>query len=114
MASRDERWESLCTRCGQCCHLRRLTPAGLYVDPAAPCRFLDPHTHECTVYADRFRLCPDCKKLTLLHALFSPYLPESCGYVQKYRLSLQLRRVWEGILRRLLRTEGIDSRSLRR
>jgi uncharacterized cysteine cluster protein YcgN (CxxCxxCC family) len=108
------RWESLCTRCGQCCHVRRLTPSGLYVDTTAPCRFLDRSTRLCTVYPDRFRLCADCKKLTLAHALFSPYLPDTCGYVQKYRVSRILDRVLSRVVKGLLGTEGIEARALRR
>ena len=84
------------------------------MDTSAPCRFLDRNTRLCTVYARRFSVCQDCKKLTLLHAMFSPYLPESCGYVQKYRLSLVLRRAVESLLRRLVRTEGIAAKILRK
>ena len=114
MARRQERWEALCRRCGLCCHLRRLTPSGLHVDTASPCRFLDPSTHLCTVYPQRFGVCPDCKKLTLLHALFSPYLPETCGYVETYRPWGVLRRALTGLVKRLSGTEGIASKVLRR
>jgi uncharacterized cysteine cluster protein YcgN (CxxCxxCC family) len=51
----------------------------------SPCRFLDTGTRRCTVYHRRFRTCRDCAKVTILHALFSPYLPAECGYVQRYR-----------------------------
>jgi len=114
LVRRQERWEALCRRCGLCCHLRRLSSAGLHVDTASPCRFLDSSTHLCTVYSNRFGVCADCKKLTLLHALFSPYLPETCGYVEAYRLSRVLRRALTRVLRRLSGTEGIASRVLRR
>jgi len=40
----------------------------------------------CTVYASRFAVCEQCKKMTILHAMFVKWLPPHCGYVQQYRL----------------------------
>jgi len=94
--------------------VRRLTPSGLHVDTSAPCRFLDRDTHLCSVYEERFRVCRDCKKLTILHALFSPYLPEDCGYVQAYRPTRALARALSRVVMRIFGTEGIESKALRR
>ncbi len=30
--------------------------------------------------------CPECRRMTLRHALFTQWLPESCGYVRRYRI----------------------------
>ena len=81
-----KRWEALCRRCGQCCYEKERTPQGLIVLPDRPCEFLDTGTRLCRVYADRFRLCPRCRRMTLLKALFLSYLPADCGYVQVFRI----------------------------
>lgn len=85
LAGRRRRWEALCRRCGACCY-RKVWRAGAWVvDPVAPCGFLDPATRRCTVYDRRFQACPDCRRMTLYHALFTPWLPGDCGYVRAYR-----------------------------
>ena len=111
-AARKQYWESICSRCGLCCYVRRLTPAGLYVDTHAPCRFLDERTRLCTVYERRFRVCSDCKKVTILHALFSPYLPESCAYVRRYRAKMTLKKALAALSSWLLRGGGAEVRTL--
>ncbi len=80
-----KRWEAICRRCGRCCYEKSRTPAGIIVCWDQPCEFLDTATALCRVYPDRFRRCPQCRKLTPFHALFSPYLPEDCGYVRAFR-----------------------------
>jgi uncharacterized protein len=55
------------------------------VNQGSPCGFLDAATRRCKVYEHRFRACPDCKRMTLYHALFTPWLPENCGYVRAFR-----------------------------
>jgi uncharacterized cysteine cluster protein YcgN (CxxCxxCC family) len=80
-----ENWESICRRCGICCYKKTRALAGLKIDFKNPCRFLDVKTKQCTVYDRRFDVCPTCKKVNIFKALFSPYLPESCAYVQKFR-----------------------------
>ncbi|MBN1834216.1 MAG: YkgJ family cysteine cluster protein [Spirochaetales bacterium] len=84
------------------------------MDTSAPCRFLDPDTHLCTVYQERFTMCRDCKKLTVFHALFSPYLPADCGYVQAFRLRYVLPRALSRVFKRLVGTGGSGSTALRR
>ena len=82
---RRKRWESLCNRCGLCCYERVRKNGRLVIRFGSPCQFLDTETHLCTVYECRFQVCPECRKVTIFHALFSRYLPDSCGYVQAYR-----------------------------
>ena len=85
LGKRAARWENVCKRCGTCCYERDYVNGRLVVR-AVPCKFLDTQTKSCTVYEHRFRICPDCRKMTIFHALFSKYLPASCGYVEEYRL----------------------------
>jgi uncharacterized protein len=85
---RDERrarWEGLCTHCGACCYEKDLRGRRVYTDFRRPCIHLNTVTHECTVYERRFDVCPLCKRMTIFHALFVSWLPESCGYVRHFR-----------------------------
>ncbi|TFG64626.1 MAG: hypothetical protein E4H36_02480 [Spirochaetales bacterium] len=87
------RWESLCRQCGVCCYEKRYTGIfSLYTDLSSPCRHLDTKTRHCKVYESRFRVCGDCRKMTIIHALFASYLPADCGYVQRYRGLFKKRR----------------------
>ncbi|MEW5814071.1 MAG: hypothetical protein AB1798_01580 [Spirochaetota bacterium] len=85
-AESKKKWESHCKKCGICCYEKHYTPSGrLYIDFNAPCMYLNLKNNTCAVYDKRFSVCVDCKKLTIFHAMFSGYLPDSCGYVEKYR-----------------------------
>jgi uncharacterized cysteine cluster protein YcgN (CxxCxxCC family) len=84
--AREKAWEAICRRCGLCCFERRRTLHGLVVEFHSPCRYLDTATRMCTVYENRFAVCRECKKVTLIRALFYPYLPDSCAYVQRFRI----------------------------
>ena len=79
-------WERICKRCGVCCYEKRRTSTGLITDLNAPCAYLDEQTRLCTVYPRRFSVCRECRKMTIFHALFSSYLPDSCGYVETFRI----------------------------
>jgi hypothetical protein len=85
LADRRRRWEALCRQCGACCYRKEWRGAALVVNWDAPCRFLDPASRRCSVYARRFRECPDCRRMTLGHALFTSWLPDGCGYVRAFR-----------------------------
>ena len=63
------RWEDICRRCSLCCYERTSFPGEVVIDKSSPCRFLDVSTGLCSVYADRFRLCPECSKVTLWDAV---------------------------------------------
>lgn len=75
-------WESICTRCGLCCHSKvKIGKRLWYLDLGSKCAFLSEDS-TCSVYPQRFRLCPECRKLTLLRALTAEWLPPQCAYVQ--------------------------------
>ena len=82
---RRQWWESLCRRCGLCCYEKEIRGGRVYVRTDSPCRFLDPLARTCLVYEKRFRACSECRKMRLVHARFSRWLPESCGYVRHFR-----------------------------
>lgn len=84
-ADLQRKWDDLCTQCGQCCYKRDRVQGELVIDRNSPCQFLDTDTQLCTVYESRLSTCANCKRLTIFHALFSPYLPDDCGYVEKFR-----------------------------
>lgn len=82
---RKARWESHCTRCGQCCYEKERRGRSVVTNYRRPCEHLDVSTGLCTVYEERFAACAQCRRMTLLHALFVKWLPSSCGYVRHYR-----------------------------
>ncbi len=57
----------------------------MIIDLNSPCPHLDTVTGLCKVYENRFRVCMDCKKVTIFHALFSTLMPAECAYVKRYR-----------------------------
>ena len=85
VARRRARWEGTCRRCGQCCYEKERQGRTVVTDFRHPCRFLDVSTRRCTVYDRRFSVCPQCKRMTIFHAVFVPWLPVQCGYVQRFR-----------------------------
>ena len=80
-----EWWDDICTQCGACCYRRDRVAGELVVKKDQPCRFLDTDHNLCTTYDTRFKECAECRQVTLVHALFSRYLPDDCGYVEKFR-----------------------------
>jgi uncharacterized cysteine cluster protein YcgN (CxxCxxCC family) len=85
LAARRQWWESLCRQCGACCYRKEWRGAALVVNWDAPCQFLDTANRRCTVYEQRFRVCSDCRRMTLAHAMFTTWLPDTCGYVRAFR-----------------------------
>jgi uncharacterized cysteine cluster protein YcgN (CxxCxxCC family) len=85
-AKRIARWEALCRRCGLCCYEKEYRGRTVVTHNRRPCRYLDVASHQCTVYAKRFETCAQCRRMTILHAMFVRWLPQECGYVQRYRL----------------------------
>jgi uncharacterized protein len=79
------RWESHCRRCGLCCYEKERRGRSVVTDYHRPCVHLDVSSRLCTVYENRFAICPQCRPMTLLHAMFVKWLPSSCGYVRRYR-----------------------------
>jgi uncharacterized cysteine cluster protein YcgN (CxxCxxCC family) len=83
--AKRQAWEAVCRRCGLCCYDRDPDARGvLIVHLTSPCRHLDLVSRLCTIYENRLKKCRECRKVTLLHALFSRYLPDSCGYALRY------------------------------
>ena len=79
-------WEGLCHGCGLCCHEKEYDDNNLlYINLEKPCKYLNRCDMSCSVYNNRFKINPECKKVNLFQALFNPYLPSSCGYVEKVR-----------------------------
>ena len=85
LARRRSRWESLCRRCGMCCYEKERQGRIVITNFRQPCRYLDVSSRRCTVYDRRFTLCPECRRMTVLRAIFVSWLPRQCGYVQRYR-----------------------------
>lgn len=85
LARRRARWESLCRRCGLCCYEKERQGRTVITNFRRPCRYLDVSSRRCTVYDHRFDVCPECRRMTILHALLVKWLPPQCGYVQRFR-----------------------------
>ena len=87
-----QRWDDICTQCGACCYQRDRVGGELVIHKELPCRFLDTDSQLCTVYDTRLQTCVECKRVTIFHALFSRYLPDDCGYVERFRKWRRLSR----------------------
>ncbi|MCF7942705.1 MAG: hypothetical protein K9M84_13920 [Spirochaetia bacterium] len=81
-ALKHEQWEGHCNRCGLCCHEKTISGSQVWYDMDSWCRFYDPETRTCTVYAQRFSKEVRCRSVNLFRAMFASYLPPTCGYVQ--------------------------------
>ncbi|MCX7934706.1 MAG: hypothetical protein N3A66_05545 [Planctomycetota bacterium] len=75
-----ENWfdETRCQRCGRCCH-EKFALEGVIILSDIPCRYLDPQTHLCRIYADRLRINPRCQ--TAEASFRAGGLPANCPYV---------------------------------
>jgi uncharacterized protein len=85
-SERRARWEALCRRCGTCCYEKDIKGFSVVTNYQRPCVHLDTASRLCTEYENRLAVCPQCRKMTLRHALFVRWLPDGCGYVQRFRL----------------------------
>jgi hypothetical protein len=88
----DEQWENLCRRCGRCCFEKIQFEGEIYYTDV-PCKFLDPDTRLCTVYADRTRKQPGCVAITP-EIIGMGVLPADCPYVAHLE-DYQAPRMWE-------------------
>ena len=76
--------ESLCARCGRCCR-NKLVASGRVHWLDSSCKFLDPDTKLCTVYAERHARNPRC--LDAVSAAACGALPPDCPvarFVREY------------------------------
>jgi uncharacterized protein len=90
-AERRARWEALCLRCGRCCYEKEYRGRRLVTNYRKPCPHLDTNSQACRVYSTRFETCDRCRKMTIVHALFVKWLPDTCGYVVHYRFHKRVR-----------------------
>ena len=70
--------EPTCRRCGRCCAVKVVVEDRVIYTGEA-CRFYDPETKLCTVYARRHEANPDC--LSLDEAIRQGVLPADCPFV---------------------------------
>jgi hypothetical protein len=74
-------WEALCDNCGLCClHSVQDGKTGKIMLLAVACRFLDISTCNCLVYSDRFKIKPDCERLSPDKIRRIIRLPYTCAY----------------------------------
>ncbi|KGQ38910.1 YcgN family cysteine cluster protein [Gallibacterium genomosp. 1] len=79
----EDEWEALCDGCGKCCYRKFIEGKGkrqrLYFTRIA-CDLLDLETGRCRNYVHRFKLMPDCTKLTKKNLPDFTWLPKTCAY----------------------------------
>ena len=74
-------WESLCDGCGRCCLIRfEDEDTGEIIPTRVACRLLDAATCACSNYPRRWRIVPDCIKLTPHNVEHLTWMPSSCAY----------------------------------
>ena len=74
-------WESLCDGCGLCCQIRiEDSDTGKMTLSNVACRLLCLNSHQCSNYANRQALVPDCVKITPENVHQLNWLPHTCAY----------------------------------
>ena len=86
-------WENLCQKCGFCCFKKKLADEIWIIDFNNPCEYLDTESNLCFIYEKRFKICRECKKMTIFRALSGEFLPDNCGYVNFLRKKLFFKRI---------------------
>jgi uncharacterized cysteine cluster protein YcgN (CxxCxxCC family) len=77
----EAEWESLCDGCGRCClHKLRDADTDMLANTNVACRLLDTHTCQCSDYAGRKAVVPDCVSLTPEVLDEIDWLPPTCAY----------------------------------
>jgi hypothetical protein len=77
----QQQWESLCDGCGKCClHKLEDSETGQLFYTNAACHLLNLDTGQCTRYAMRSLLVPDCVQLTPTTIRQLAWLPSTCAY----------------------------------
>ncbi|MCL4120609.1 UNVERIFIED_CONTAM: hypothetical protein GTU68_025226 [Idotea baltica] len=83
----SEQWESICDRCGLCC-LNKLQDdeSDEVFYTTVSCKLLDTGKCQCSSYAKRKQIVPDCINLTYkqLKNHAHKWLPNSCSYKLLY------------------------------
>ncbi|MEL0036347.1 MAG: YcgN family cysteine cluster protein [Gammaproteobacteria bacterium] len=76
-------WESLCDGCAKCCMFQfEDEDTGHLMQTDVVCGLLDIEQCQCTDYANRTTLVPDCIQITPENILTLNWMPESCSYRQ--------------------------------
>lgn len=86
-------WESHCTRCGLCCFEKIESENGAIFFTSTPCRYLDIETRKCVIYDKRFKINPECVKLTPELVRELNWLHDDCGYVKALGVKRK-RKIW--------------------
>lgn len=74
----NQEWESLCKRCGKCCHIKHDFIIYALADPERVCKHLN-EDNTCSIYAKR--LTSRCNCMALKDAIKKTgLLPADCGY----------------------------------
>lgn len=75
-------WESLCDGCGRCClvTLEDEDEPGVLAETSLHCRLFDPEKRQCTCYARRTEIVPECVALTPGNIRATSFMPKSCAY----------------------------------
>lgn len=74
-------WEALCDGCAKCClHKLEDEDSGELFYTRVRCRYLDEASCQCSDYAHRSQLVPECIHLTPENSAALDWLPETCAY----------------------------------
>ena len=74
-------WEQLCDGCAKCClHKIEDEDTGTIYSTNVVCQYLDVQTCQCTDYANRSVLVPECVTLSPDNLEQVYYMPSSCSY----------------------------------
>ena len=74
-------WESVCDGCAKCCLVKlQDEDSDEIVFTDIVCNLLDQESCQCTHYAERTALVPDCVKLTKDNLDKIDFMPPSCAY----------------------------------
>lgn len=77
----SKEWESLCDGCAKCCIFKfEEDETGHILQTDVVCKLLDLETCNCTQYAERKQLVPDCITITPENILDLKWMPASCSY----------------------------------
>ncbi|WP_251359870.1 YcgN family cysteine cluster protein [Kangiella sp. TOML190] len=76
-----QQWESLCDGCAKCCRMQFVDEEEeLLMQTDVVCYLLDESSLQCTDYANRTSLVPDCMQISPENIKEFYWLPETCGY----------------------------------
>ncbi len=76
-----EEWEQLCDGCAKCClHKIEDEETGIIYGTNVVCQYLDEHNCQCSDYAHRSVLVPDCVTLSVDNLDQVYFMPSTCSY----------------------------------